>query len=88
MEDLFAVLVLVGIVMFAIIRLTQQPREAGPRVALLRLAHQGRLARPVDDLPGRRRPCSGTAGRKVNNIADVAEHAADMNGAFASTSVG
>ena len=34
----------------------QQPGHAGPGVPVLRLAHQGRMADPLHDLPGRRDP--------------------------------
>ena len=54
LEDLFAVGVLVGMAIFTVIRLRNDPKRGRPQVALLRVAHRRGLARPVPDLPGDR----------------------------------
>ena len=83
MEDLFAILVLIGIVMFAIIRLTNNPAKQGRASRFFGSHTKGAwlvllmIFLVVATLLTYR-------GAKVNNIADTVEHAADMNGAFAS----
>ena len=86
MEDLFAVLVLVGIVMFAIIRLTNNPAKQGRWSRFFGSHTKGAwlvllmiLLVVVTLLTYR--------GAKVNNIIDTI-HSQDMNGAFASNIVG
>ncbi len=54
LQDFFAVAVLLGIIVFAIIRVSARAQEARPRIPLLRLAHRRRLGDPVHDLPGHR----------------------------------
>ncbi len=49
-EDVFIVLVLVGLAIFAVIRLRTQPSKQGRYVALLRIPHRGRVAGSVHDL--------------------------------------
>ncbi len=49
-EDVFILLVLVGLVIFAIIRLRTQPAKQGRILPVLRLPHRCRLAGPVHDL--------------------------------------
>ncbi len=87
MEDLFAVLVLVGIAIFAAIRLGSDPAKRGrasrffgshPPGAWLVLLM---IFLVVGTLLAYR-------GAKVNNIAGDPVHANDMNGAFASATVG
>jgi Fe-S oxidoreductase len=87
MEDLFAVLVLVGIVMFAIIRLTNNPAKQGRASRFFGSHTKGAwvvllmiLLVVVTLLTYR--------GAKVNNIAETVDHLNDMNGAFASQVVG
>lgn len=86
MEDLFAVLVLVGIVMFAIIRLTNNPAKQGRASRFFGSHTRGAwlvllmIFLVVATLLTYR-------GAKVNNIVGTV-HAEDMNGAFASAWVG
>ena len=86
MEDLFAVLVLIGIVMFAIIRLTNNPAKQGRWSRFFGSHTKGAwlvllmIFLVVVTLLTYR-------GAKVNNIIDTI-HAEDMNGAFASNIVG
>ena len=86
LEDLFAVLVLVGIVMFAIIRLTNNPAKQGRWSRFFGSHTKGAwlvllmiLLVVVTLLMYR--------GAKVNNIIDTI-HSEEMNGAFASNLVG
>jgi Fe-S oxidoreductase len=87
MEDLFAVLVVIGIVMFAIIRLLHNPAKQGRASRFFGSHTKGAwvvllmIFLVVFTLLMYR-------GAKVVNIADVAEHANDMNGAFASVFLG
>jgi Fe-S oxidoreductase len=87
MEDLFAVLVLIGIVMFAIIRLMHNPAKQGRASRFFGSHTKGAwvvlimIFLVVFTLLMYR-------GAKVQNISDVVEHANDMNGAFASQFVG
>jgi hypothetical protein len=87
MEDLFAILVLIGIVMFAIIRLTNNPAKQGRASRFFGSHTKGAwlvllmIFLVVATLLTYR-------GAKVNNIADSVEHALDMEGAFASQVVG
>jgi Fe-S oxidoreductase len=87
MEDLFAVLVLVGIVMFAIIRLTNNPAKQGRASRFFGSHTKGAwlvllmIALVVVTLLVYR-------GAKVNNIAETVDHLNDMDGAFASQLVG
>ena len=87
LEDLFAVLVLIGIVMFAIIRLANNPAKQGRTSRFFGSHTKGAwlvllmiLLVVVTLLVYR--------GAKVNNIANTIEHAGDMDGAFASRIVG
>jgi Fe-S oxidoreductase len=87
LEDLFAVLVLVGIVMFAIIRLRNNPAKEG-RSSRFFGSHTsgawivlGMIFLVIFTLLMYR-------GAKVNVIAGSLEHANDMDGAFASQWVG
>ena len=87
MEDLFAVLVLIGIVMFAIIRLFNNPAKQGRASRFFGSHTKGAwlvllmIFLVVVTLLTYR-------GAKVNNIAGDAVHGSDMNGAFASGLVG
>ncbi len=87
MEDLFAVLVFIGIVMFAIIRLTNNPAKQGRASRFFGSHTKGAwlvlvmIFLVVFTLLTYR-------GAKVNNIIESAEHALDMEGAFASKWVG
>lgn len=87
MEDLFAVLVLVGVIMFAIIRLTTSPAKLGRASRFFGSHTKGAwlvllmiLLVVVTLLMYR--------GAKVNNIVGSEVHSEDMNGAFASSWVG
>ncbi len=86
MEDLFAVLVLVGIVMFAIIRLTNNPAKQGRASRFFGSHTKGAwlvllmIFLVVATLLTYR-------GAKTNTIIDTI-YAMDMNGAFASSIVG
>jgi hypothetical protein len=83
MEDLFAVLVVIGIVMFAIIRLLHNPAKQGRASRFFGSHTKGAwvvllmIFLVVFTLLMYR-------GAKVVNIAEVAEHANDMNGASSS----
>ena len=87
MEDLFAILVLVGIAIFAAIRLTSNPAKQGRSSRFFGSHTRGAwlvllmiLLVVVTLLTYR--------GAKVNNIAGNPLHDGDMNGAFASGLVG
>ena len=87
MEDLFAVLVLVGILLFAVIRFTNNPAKQGRASRFFGSHTKGAwlvllmiLLVVVTLLTYR--------GAKVNNILGDELHGADMNGAFASQLVG
>ncbi len=86
MEDLFAVLVLIGIVMFAIIRLTNNPAKHGRASRFFGSHTKGAwlvllmIFLVVVTLLTYR-------GAKVNNIAETVDHAGSMDGAFASNIV-
>ena len=86
MEDLFAILVLIGIVMFAVIRLTNNPMKKGRYSRFFGSHTTGAwyvlvmIFLVVFTLLTYR-------GAKVNNIVGT-EHAETMNGAFASQTVG
>ena len=67
---------------FAVDPLPEQPRQGGPLVAVLRLAHLRRLAGPVHDLHGRRD--AAVLPRRQDQRRAAAE---GMNGAFASQRV-
>ena len=83
LEDLFAVLVFIGIVMFAIIRLFNNPAKQGRASRFFGSHTKGAwlvlamIFLVVFTLITYR-------AAKVNNIVDSAEHALDMEGAFAS----
>lgn len=83
LEDLFAVLVFIGIVMFAIIRLTNNPAKQGRASRFFGSHTKGAwlvlvmIFLVVFTLLTYR-------AAKVNNIVESAEHALDMEGAFAS----
>jgi len=87
MEDLFAVLVLVGIAIFAAIRLGSDPAKRGRASRFFGSHTKGAwlvllmIFLVVVTLLAYR-------GAKVNNIAGDPVHANDMNGAFASATVG
>ena len=87
MEDLFAALVLVGIAIFAIIRLTSDPAKQGRASRFFGSHTKGAwlvllmIFLVVLTLLTYR-------GAKVNNIIGNPVHADDMNGAFASALVG
>ena len=61
-EDLFAVGVLAGIVTFTVIRIRSNPVHEGTAVAVLWVAHPGRLGRPGDARGGDRDPAGLPGG--------------------------
>ena len=87
MEDLFAVLVLIGIIMFAIIRFTHNPAKLGRKSRFFGSHTKGAwivllmIFLVVVTLLVYR-------GAKVQNISEVTDHLNDMNGAFASQFMG